>query len=412
MDFSQKLKSYANLIVSHGLNIQKGQILNISAEVYHRNFAYLIAEEAYQQGASFVNIDLIEPRLHRLRILSSSLEDLQYVPPYVDVKYRELVDTSAANLKILGSENPDILADLDPKKLNTARLATYKAIQYFYEEGIGKSKLHWTIAAAATPAWGKKIFPDKTPAEAETLLWEQIFNICRVNEERVLEAWKAHNDILQTRARKLTELEVDYLHFTGGGTDLKVGLSEKAIFKGGGDMSPRKVEFEPNIPTEECFTTPDYRRTEGHVKATRPFLINGKMIRGLSLEFTSGEISSFKAEEGEDTFREYINSDAGAKRLGEVALVGIDSPVYQSGLVFEEILFDENAACHIAVGSSYKFCLAGGESMEKSELEKIGANESSVHTDMMISSAEVDVKAYTRAGKEVLLIEKGAWKDF
>ena len=204
-------------------------------------------------------------------------------------------------------------------------------------------------------------------------------------------------------------MKIKELHFTGKGTDLTVGLSENAIFKGGTDESPRGVPFEPNIPTEEVFTTPDYRVTRGRVQTTRPFLINGKLITDLSLEFTDGEISSFSATNGEDTFREYINSDEGSKRLGEVALVGVDSPVYQSGLVYQEILFDENAACHIAVGSAYKFCIDGGDTMTKEELTAIGCNESTVHTDMMISSEEVDVTAKTYSGETVELIKAGKW---
>jgi aminopeptidase len=412
MSFEKNLANYVKLIVTHGLNVQKGQIVNIAAEAIHRELCWKVAQEAYRVGASFVNIDLIEPRLQRLRALSSTEKEMNYVPAFVQPKYNELVSSQAASLRIIGLEYPELLSDLDPRKLNLARIAQYKAMEDFYKEGISKSKLHWTIAAAATEGWAQRIFQDKEPAEAKKLLWEQIFAITRSNRDDVLEVWAEHNRTLQLRARRLTDLGIKSLRFEGPGTDLQVGLSSRAIFKGGGDVGPYGVEYEPNIPTEECFTTPDYRATSGKVRATRPFLINGKLIKGLELEFREGEIVFFKAAEGTETFKEYIASDKGASRLGEVALVGIDSPVYQSGLIFEEILFDENAACHIAVGSAYKFCLAEGDKLTAAELESVGCNESTVHTDMMISSQEVDVTAETYGGSLVKLIEKGAWVDF
>jgi aminopeptidase len=409
MNFQEKLRTYAELLVVHGLNVQKGQIVNISTEVIHRDFAYTIAEVAYEKGARYVNIDLSEPRLAKLRLLQSEEEDLKYVPSYLEPKYRELVDTTAANIRIIGMEDPDLLSEMDPKRINTVRMQQRLALKYFYDEGIGKSKVHWTVAAAATPRWGQKLFPELKEEEANERMWDAIFSACRADKANCLELWQKHNTLLQDRAKMLTEKKIKLLHFKGPGTDLKVGLSERAIFKGGRDMSPRNVEFEPNIPTEEVFTTPDYRVTEGSVQATRPFLVNGKLIENLRLEFKNGSISSIKADSGEETFREYVSSDEGASRLGEVALVGIDSPIFQSGLIFQEILFDENAACHIAVGSAYKFCIEGGDTLTETEAVSIGCNESSVHTDMMISSEEVDCLAETYSGEKIQLINKGCW---
>ncbi|MFQ5653242.1 MAG: aminopeptidase [Planctomycetota bacterium] len=408
-DLAEMRDRYAELIVSHGLNVQEGQLVNIVAEACHRDFVMQVAEKAYGRGARFVNLDLIDLRANRLRILHSKDGDLTYTPEYLPVKFKELVDKNAANLRIIGSEDPDLLSDLDPKKMNTVRKQTYLAARYFYEEGIGRARVHWTVAAAATPLWGRKLFGDLDPEAACARLWEEIFCITRADRPDCLEAWQRHNRTLQERARRLTDMKIRELHFSGPGTDLVVGLSDKAIFKGGGDQGPHGVEFEPNLPTEEVFTTPDSRETRGQARATRPFLINGRMIEGLRVEFEDGRVSGFEAAAGEETFREYIGSDEGASRLGEVALVGVDSPVYRSGLVFEEILYDENAACHIAVGSAYKTCIEGGESMSKEELEAVGCNDSSAHTDMMISSEEVDVAATTHAGERVPLIAKGRW---
>ncbi len=412
MNHEDKLKQYATLIVKHGANVQKGQDVYIAGEVIHRDFITLIVKEAYRAGARIVTTDLIDPYHSKIRLLDSASDDyLTRVPEYVPFKAEQMIADQAATIRILGSEEPDLLSEMDPRKINRQQLSVRKKLKRFYEEGIGHSKVQWTIAAASTPKWAKKVFPELNEAEAYEMLWKDIFSICRADKPDCLDLWKKHNSTLQKRAQKLTDLKIESLHFTGPGTDLRVGLSQKAKFKGGASNGPRGVEFEPNLPTEEVFTTPDCRKTEGFVQTTRPFLINGKMIRGLKLEFKKGEIVSFDADEGKDTFQEYIKSDAGANRLGEVALVGIDSPIYQTDRVYEEILFDENAACHIAVGFAYHFCIEGSADMSIEELQDVGCNESAVHTDMMISSEEVDVKGKLASGEEISLISKGRWVD-
>lgn len=409
MTFEEKLRNYAELLITVGLNVQKDQHVQIGTEVIHRDLALLLVELAYKRGAKYVNVDLSDSRFHRARILHSPDKHLTAVPDYIETKYRSLVDETAANLRILGSEDPDILSDLDPVKVNAAQLALRRKISYFYDEGIGKSLVQWTVAAAATPGWAKKVFPDLSPDEGCSKLWDLIFAVCRADKPNCIELWNEHNYKLMTRAAKLSEMGIERLHFTGPGTDLHVFLSDHAIFRAGTDVSPNGARFEANIPTEEVFTTPDCRKTTGTAKASRPFLVNGKLICGLELEFSDGKITSFSASQGEDTFREYIKSDDGASRLGEVALVGIDSPVYQSGRIFQEILYDENAACHIAIGSAYKFCLKDGGTLSKEELAAIGCNDSRTHTDIMISSEEVDVHARTSSGSEIALIKNGEW---
>lgn len=406
-----QLDRYAELIAVHGLNVQPGQLVNISTEPVHREFARRIAEQCYDRGARLVELTLADEHMTKLRVEKSIEEDLGYVPEYVTHKYRELVEKEAANLRLIGSEDPELLSSLDPRRMNTVQLSRRLAIKYFYDEGIGKSKVHWCVAAASTPKWGKKVYPDMNEDEAHEELWGDILRMCRADQKDCLAAWREHNVTLQSRARNMTELGIDELRFQGPGTDLRVGLSPRAVFKGGQEHSSRGQDFEPNLPTEEVFTTPDFRRTVGQVQTTRPFIINGKLVKGLRLAFQDGVITDFEADEGAETFGEYIKSDEGANRLGEVALVGIDSPVYQTGRIFQEILFDENAACHIAVGMAYKFCLEGGADLTSEEAKELGCNESSVHTDMMISSEEVDVTARTQAGHEVPLIKQGRWME-
>lgn len=410
MDFETCLERYAELLAAHGLNVQPGQVVNLTGEIIHRELLQKVLAASYKLGAKYVNIDFIDPWHTRQRVLNSQKSEfLDYVPAFIPTKFNELLESNGAVLRLIGSEEPDSLADIDPQKVNKMQLSIRKALKNYYEEGVGKSKIHWTVAAAATPKWGKKVFPELSEKEACKALWNEIFKICRVDRPDYLQVWKKHDKDLQKRAQYLTDLKIEQLRFTGPGTDLKVYLSPKAVFKGGGDTGPYGVHYEANIPTEECFTTPDFRRTEGHAKVTRPFLIHGTMIRGLELTFAEGRIVDFKAAEGAAAFDAYIKSDSAANRLGEVALVGVDSPIFQSGRIFEEILFDENAACHIAVGFAYRFCLDGGNQMTPEELDQIGCNDSHVHTDMMISSEEVDVHAITYHKEEVLLINKGKW---
>lgn len=409
-NFDTQLDRYADLLAGYALNIQEGQCVNLGGEIIHRDLLSRIAKAAYRRGAKYVNIDISDPLHTRQRLeLSASDNYLSYVPSYIPTKYNELVENHGAVLRLVGSEEPDCLANLPPEKVNKMQLATRQSLKEYYQEGVGKSKVHWTVAAAATPKWAKKVYPELSENEGCKKLWEDIFKICRLDEDDYIAAWKKHDKRLYERAKKLTDLKIETLHFTGPETDLKVYLSPKAVFRGGSDPGPRGVPFSPNIPTEECFTTPDYKRTEGKVRVTRPFFINGTLIEGLHLTFKNGKIVDFHASKGGDTFYAYINSDAGACQLGEVALVGIDSPIYQSGRVFQEILFDENAACHIAVGFAYRFCLDGGEKMSDEELEAIGCNTSNVHTDMMISSEDVDLEGITYQNKVVPLIKKGAW---
>lgn len=410
MDFNTKLDRYADLLISWAINIQPGQPLYIGAEPIHRDFCRRLAKRAYERGASYVHVDFGDPEIAKLRVQETKNEaDLAYVPTWLPARYNEILDDRAAMIRVAGSEDPDALKSQDPKRVNSQQLAFRKTLKRYYEEAVGKSLVAWNVCSHPTPAWAKKVFPDLSPEEACKRLWEDIFSICRVNDDNYIEAWEEHNRALKERSAFLDGLNIKTLHFVGPGTDLRVGLSQKARFKGGNDLSGRKVYFEPNIPTEECFTTPDCRLTEGKARVTRPVNVNGNLISGLELEFKNGELVHFTAKQGEATFREYISCDEGAKRLGEVALVGIDSPIFQTGRVYQEILLDENAACHIAIGFAYAFCLKGGDTMSEEELKAVGCNKSACHLDMMISNEEVDVFAETYDGKEVPIIRKGEW---
>ncbi|NDD58961.1 MAG: aminopeptidase [Chlamydiae bacterium] len=410
MHFREKLQNYANLLISHGLNVQEGQCVNITGEIYHKELIQILVEAAYKKGAKFVNVDFIDPVLTKHRLDFSVCEEhLEYVPTYIPKKFEDFVEEGVAVLRLCGSEAPDILAHSSAQKINKMQGSIRKSLKKYYSEGVSKSKIQWTVAAAATPAWGKKVFPELEEKKAFEALWDEIFTICRCDKPSTIELWKEHNLLLKKRAKHLTDMQIKMLHFEGPGTDLRVYLSPKSIFKAGGDATENGIPFEANIPTEECFTTPDYRLTEGTVAVTRPVAVNGQLVKGLNLKFEQGKIVFFSASEGEDTFSAYIQNDPGASRLGEVALVGTDSPVFKSGRIFEEILYDENAACHIAIGSAYKFCIDGGSEMSQEELNAIGCNDSRVHTDFMISSEQVSVTAENFQGDSIKLIDNGKW---
>ena len=410
MDFNEKLKTYAHLLITHGMNVQPGQVVNITGEIIQREFIQILVETAYKVGAKFVNVDFIDPQIVRMRIVESkSPEYLSYLPRFIPTKFDDFVDDGSCVLRLVGSEDPDSQADLPADKINALQMALRQSLKRYYVEGISKKRVQWTVAAAATPAWGKKLFPELDEKAAYMALWDAIFHICRADRTDCIAAWDTHQDVLHARADKLNNAKIKMLHFTGPGTDLKVFLSEKARFRSGNAKSDKGILFEANIPTEECFTTPDYRYTEGTVRVTRPVQVNGRLVKGLEIEFSKGEITKFTADEGYEQFAAYIANDPGAKRLGEVALVGIDSPIYRSGKLFEEILFDENAACHIAVGFAYTHCLEGGATMTKEELAQVGCNESHVHTDFMISNDKVDCVAETYDGKSIQVIKQGAF---
>ena len=410
--FGQKLQNYADLLVRFALNLQEGQELQISAEVVHLELANLIVETAYRAGAKYVQLNVVSPRADRARIqYTKNSEDLDYLPDYLASRMDHFIDHRGATLSLVGSGEPDLFSDLSPQLVNRMSMARRKKFQRFYKEGIHHSKVHWCVASAATPRWAKKVYPELSEEQALAALWNDIFFMSRADTSDWLARWERHNAILHKRSKLLTELNIKDLHFVGPGTDLRVGLSKRARFQGGTHpSSPSGLHFEPNIPTEECFTTPDFRKTEGHVRVTRPFLIHDMEVKGLEIVFKEGKIASYTAEKGEEIFGEYIASDEGGSRLGEVALVGIDSPIYQTGRLYGEILIDENAACHIAVGSAYLYCLEGGEALSHEELADLGYNESHCHTDMMISSEKVDVTAHTYSGDEVHLLVKGEWQ--
>ena len=407
--FREQFRRYAELLVRRGMNVQPGQEVVVAGEMFHAPLMRMVMEEGYRAGAKSVSLELIDPLADRIHIENAPAEGLAFIPKHIAELRNELVESQGAVVRFDGMENPDLYASVDPSRINAVQTARRKARDEFYEGGINRRQVQWCVACAATPGWGLKLFPGEDPSAAEALLWEELFKLLRVDTPDYLDRWSKHDEALHRRAETLNEMQVQELHFTGGGTDLRVRLSPNAYFGGGSKKSARGVPFIANLPTEEVFTTPDCRATEGTAVITRPVIVNQTLVRDLVLTFKNGTITDFRASSGESAFRSLIDTDEGARRLGEVALVGIDSPIYQSGLVFQEILLDENACCHIAVGSAYKNKLRGSEQMSAEDLELLGCNNSVVHVDFMISSEQTFVSARRADGSVTEIISNGKW---
>jgi aminopeptidase len=315
--------------------------------------------------------------------------------------------SGAARLAVAGG-NPSLLSQEDPEKVGRANRAVSKAYRPALEL-ITRHDINWTIVAAATPAWAAAVFPDLKAEDALARLWDAIFAASRVDAADPVAAWKMHDAGLHKRADLMNEKRYSALHFKAPGTDLRVGLADDHVWLGGGMTAHNGRYCIPNMPTEEVFTTPHKDRVEGTVTSSKPLSHQGTMIEQIAVRFEGGRVVEAKAARGQEVLQRMIDTDDGARRLGEVALVPHSSPIAQSGLLFLNTLFDENAACHIALGQAYSTCLKNGDQLTPEELAKLGANESLIHVDWMIGSGRMDVDGITAAGEEEPLMRQGEW---
>ena len=404
------LEKYANVILT-SLNLQEGQNLLVRTEPVHWKFASIIAAEAYKRGARYVRVDSNDkenPLLYKARVENSRDKYLDYVPAFRIETQRLLVEENWALVALKGTEDPDFLSTLDPARNTKAGKAVAEAGKPF-REAIQNHRIQWIVAFAPTEILAGKIMNIPPTLEAIDKLWEILIPILHLDEEDPSAAWVRSGKTLKRRASALNGLKLKEVYFKGPGTDLKIGLSQKAIWEGGSSVTAKGIEFSPNIPTEEVFTAPDFRTTEGRVKITRPVLVPaiGKMIEGAWLEFKEGKLINYGAESGKDVLDQYLAIDPAAAYLGELALVDSNSPIFKSGKTFYNILFDENASCHIALGSAYPDCYEGGSNMSEEELMANGINVSNLHTDFMIGSPDVDVTAKTWDGEMIDIIIDG-----
>ncbi len=400
------LRKYARLIARSGVNIQKGQDVNLVCGLDQPKFVELLVDECYKAGARKVKVDFTYQPLEKLHVRHQSVTTMAKVEEWEKARYQHYIETLPCRI-YLDSEDPDGLKGINQKKIAQADQKRYPIIKPLIDQM--ENKYQWCIAAVPGVAWAKKMFPDLPKGKAMEKLWEAILFTSRVTDDPVT-AWQEHNQDLQQRCEYLNSLEIAELHYKGAnGTDLKVGMIPQAQFKGGGDTSLKGIFFNPNIPTEECFISPMKGQAEGIVYATKPLSYQGELIENFSIRFEKGKAVEVRAERNQALLEQMIAMDEGAAYLGECALVPVNSPISESGMLFYNTLFDENAACHLALGMGFADTIKGFENMTLDECRQLGVNDSMIHVDFMIGYEGLDIDAVTRDGKTVAIFRQGKW---
>ena len=407
---SKLLEKYADFIVRVGVNVQPGQTLLINCPLEAAPLARLCVRAALTAGARDVRVDWYDGLCNRARMELAGEEALCDVKPYVLRSYLDYAE-SAGGVCVLHllADDPEVYAGLDGGKINRVGVARRNALKPWRVYTMN-DKIQWCIAAMPSAPWAKKIFPALPEQEAVEKLWQAIFDVCRVSGGDPVGEWQAHVARLNALRDKMNALDLVSLHFTSAnGTDLTVGLADGAHWESAASLDERGTAFLPNVPTEEVFTAPHKDRVDGIVYGTKPYVYNGQLIEGLHVTFAGGRVVEHGAEKNADLLKELLDSDEGARRIGEVALVPASSPINRSGLLFYDTLFDENAACHIAFGDSYPGTCDGGREMTAEELLAHGMNQSVIHEDVMIGAADTCITGLTRSGETVQIFAGGEW---
>jgi len=401
-----RLRAYAELIVRCGVNVQKDQEVLIYAELDQPEFVKMVVEAAYKAKAKKVTVEWSYQPLDKIHVRYQTLKTMGTVTDFQKARQQHYCDTLPARIHLI-SEDPDGLKGMNTEKLAKARKMTYPILKPYIDKREGCQQ--WCIAAVPGAAWAKKVFPGLRTSVAVEKLWEAILFTSRVTEDPIA-AWEEHNKNLHDRCAYLNSLGIDKLHFTAAnGTDLTVGMIPEALFCGGGETSRQGVYYNPNIPTEECFISPKRGEAEGIVYSTKPLSYQGQIIDKFSIRFEKGKAVEAKAEVGEELLNTMIKMDEGAAYLGECALVPQRSPIAESGLLFYNTLFDENAACHLALGMGYADTIADHHSKTLEECRDLGINDSMIHEDFMIGCDSMNIDAITREGKIIPIFRDGNW---
>ena len=402
-----RLKKYASLIARVGANVQKGQEVIINAELDQPEFVAMVVDKCYKAGASKVSVDWSYQPLTKLNVRHCSKKVLGNLDKWQLEKWEHQAEVLPCKIYLM-SEDPDGLKGVNQKKYAGAMASRSKLIKPIRNRM--ENKYQWCIAAVPGKGWAKKVFPGERSSVAVEKLWEAILSTSRVNDDPV-EAWNQHNASLASRCAYLNGLGIKELRYKAqNGTDFRVGLLPNATFMAGGEETlGRGVYYNPNIPTEEVFTSPRKGDADGIVYSSKPLSYGGQLIDNFSIRFENGKIVEVKAEQNEELLRELVNMDEGASFLGEVALVPHSSPINESGLLFYNTLFDENAACHLALGRGFNNCVRGYETMTNEEIKALGVNDSIIHVDFMIGTADLSIVATTKDGKTVQIFENGNW---
>lgn len=402
-----QLQKYAKLLARVGLNVKKGQTVFVAAALDQPEFVTMVVEECYKAGASEVYVEWSHQPTDKLSSQYRTLESLSKLAPWVRAKWEFKAKNYSCRLWI-ESEDPDGMNGLDPEKMSKARQAIYPEIKPFRQAM--ENKHQWCIAAVPGKAWAKKVFPQLSESKAVEAMWKAILSASRADGKNPVRAWKEHNADLRARSQYLNSLGLKYLEYrSANGTDLTVELLPDGLFTGGQEKTLKGRIFNPNIPTEEVFTTPKAGAAEGIVYSTKPLSYMGQMIENFSLRFENGKVVEAKAEKGEELLKKMVSMDEGAGKLGECALIPYDSPINESGILFYNTLFDENASCHFALGHGFNECLKGFEKLTDEQCKERGINDSMIHVDFMIGSRDMSIVGIKENGERVQIFENGTW---
>ncbi len=401
------LKKYAELIVKVGANVQKGQDVQLYANVDQEDLANFVVAQCYKMGANYVTVNWMSDKISNTHYKKASVKALSYIPEWKLEKEKYINKTLPVAI-FIESSSPDAMKGVNQAKLVKVNQAVYPILKPFRDER--ENKYQWVIVGAASKEWAKKVFPELPAKKAVDKLWEKIFETARCNGDPI-KNWKEHNKNLEKHAQYLSSLDLDYLHYeSSNGTDFKVWLMPDVKWAAGGEYTQGTHRFfNPNLPTEECFTSPWKGKAEGTVVSTKPLSYNGELIEDFSITFKNGKVVEVHAKKGEELLKHMISQDEGATMLGEVALVPYDSPINNTGILFYNTLFDENAACHLALGHAFTHLLKDYEKKSHKELIDYGFNDSSIHVDFMIGSKDLNITGYTRKGEKVQIFRNGNW---
>lgn len=407
-NFDVLLDKYAQLLMGKGLNVSTDDYVLINAEIEQAQLVRLMTQHAYQFGAKHVKVNWTDSATNRIGYECQSVETLSDIPQYRIEESKYDIETRAKRIA-LRSANPNALKGIDPEKLSAATKAASIA---FEEQRIASQAnvMSWLVCAASGAEWAQLVFPNLESSEAQIdALWDQIFKTTRIYENDPILAWNQHEALLNEKADFLNAKQFDQLQYTAPGVDFTVGLPQNHVWESAGSTNQQGEIFIANMPTEEVFTAPDYRRADGIIKSSKPLSYNGVVIKDMTFSFKDGQIVDVKAAEGEATLKKLVEDNEGARSLGEVALVPHSSPISQSNITFFNTLFDENASNHLAIGSAYATSVQNGTTMTQAELKAAGLNRSTVHVDFMVGNAEMNIDGITKDGETFAIFRNGEW---
>lgn len=407
MDFQTKLNNYAELLVKVGVNVQQGQTVVLNISIDFPELARAIVQKSYEAGAYKVKVNWSDDAVSRIQYDMGSEESFLHVPTHAAAERIEQAENGAAFITIK-SDDPDLLAGVSSQKIINANKTASNALTRF-RQLTQSFKVSWTLGAAPSAGWATKVFPDVPEEEAVAKLWDAIFQMVRADQPDPVAAWDKHVATLKEKSSYLNDKQYKQLHFIGPGTDLKLDLPENHVWLGGNKENAKGVWFVPNLPTEEVYSAPFRTGVNGTVSSTKPLSYSGNIIDNFTFTFENGRVTKVTAEKGEETLKGLVGMDEGSHYLGEVALVPHHSPISDSNILFYKTLFDENASCHLAIGSAYSACVEGGTELSPEELRERGLNTSAAHTDFMIGSGELDIIGITKDGKEEAVFKQGNW---